>query len=94
MNHPSAAHHAAPQAARSSQVPAERDTLEAIDDDFLRDQLEALLASPTLSRVADRHSEGHDQPTDFDGGALAFERDTEPSIDVKLVREALNAGSK
>ena len=83
----------------------ERDTLEAIDRDFLRDQLEALLASPTLARVADRHSEGRDDPADFDEAAprdterdididLDSERDTLPSIETRLLRDALRAGVK
>jgi hypothetical protein len=95
----------ATQPAHPSQAFAERDTLEAIDQDFLRDQLEALLASPTLSRVADRHSEGRDNPADFDGAAARgterdleidsdCERDTEPSIETRLLREALRAGLK
>jgi hypothetical protein len=85
------------------EAPGERDTLEAIDRDFLRDQIEALLASPALSRVADRHSEGHDNPSDFERVGerdsareldLDAERDTEPSVDSRHVREALRAGLK
>ena len=90
MPHSSAARHAAPESASKSQAFAERDTLEAIDQDFLRDQLVALLSSPTLSRVADRHSEGRDDPSEFD--AEDEEQDTEPNVDVQLVREALEAG--
>jgi hypothetical protein len=98
----SAARHAA-QPAHEPQALAERDTLEAIDHDFLRDQLEALLASPTLARVADRHSEGRDNPADFDTNVdrdterdfdLDAGRDTEPSLDTRLLREALCAGLK
>lgn len=91
MSDSSAARHAAPDFAPKSQGFAERDTLEAIDQDFLRDQLVALLASPTLSRVADRHSEGRDDPAEFDAGD---EWDTEPNVDARLVREALEAGLK
>lgn len=102
MSRQSAARNAA-QPAPKLQAFAERDTLEAIDGDFLRDQLAALLASSTLARVADRHSEGHDDPTDFDGAAQRdmkrdtdcdSERDTEPSIETRLLREALRAGLK
>ena len=90
MSQQSAARHAAPESAQKSQGFAERDTLESIDQDFLRDQLVALLASPTLSRVADRHSEGRDDPADFD--AEGSEEVTEPNVDVRLIREALQAG--
>ena len=95
MSDSSAARHAAPDFAPKSQGFAERDTLEAIDQDFLRDQLVALLASPTLSRVADRHSEGRDDPAEFDAERdVGDEWDTEPNVDARLVREALEAGLK
>ncbi len=89
MSNLSAASHPAPQAIQDPSI-SDRDTLEAIDDDFLRDQLAALMASPTLSQVADRHSEGSDDPADFDSDSM--ERDTLPSVDTQLLREALNAG--
>jgi len=90
VSHPSAARHAVPDSAPKSRGFAERDTLESVDQNFLRDQLVALLASPTLSRVADRHSEGRDDPADFD--AEGDEEVTEPNVDVRLIREALEAG--
>ena len=55
--------------------------------DFMHDQLEALFASRTLARVAERHREGSIDPADFDA-----ESDTEPGIDVQLLRDALRAG--
>ena len=60
--------------------------------DFMHDQLEALLASPALARVAERHSEGADEPVTLEESP--DERDTEPSIDVKMLRDALRAGLK
>jgi len=59
--------------------------------DFMRDQLEALLASPALARVAERHSEGSDQPAEREDLVDSVaERDTEPSIDVQSLRAALD----
>jgi hypothetical protein len=60
--------------------------------DFLQDQLDALLASPVLVRVAERHSEGSDDPAEFDESL--GERDTEPNIDVQMLRDALRVGLK
>ena len=94
MSDKSAARHAAPQPTRNPRDLAERDTLQQIDQQFLNDQLAALLASPTLARVADRHSEGHDDPSEFDSFDADLERDTEPSLDTQLLRDALNAGLK
>ena len=53
----------------------------------MHDQLKALFASRTLARVAERHREGSIDPADFDA-----ESDTEPGIDVQLLRDALRAG--
>jgi hypothetical protein len=90
----SAARQNAPQPRRNPRNLGERDTLRQIDQQFLNDQLAALLASPTLARVADRHSEGHDDPSEFDSLDADSERDTEPSLDTQLLRDALNAGLK
>ena len=92
MSDKSAAQYAAPLPPRKSQPSPERDTLQAIDQLFLHDQLEALLASPTLARVASGHSEVGDEPAEFD--STVFEGDTEPSIDVQLLRKVLKAGLK
>lgn len=59
--------------------------------DFMRDQLEALLASPAFSRVASRHTEGS---PDTGSAQPDHDRDTEPSIDAELLRDALQAGLK
>jgi hypothetical protein len=67
-----------------------RDTLQAIDRLFLHDQLEALLASPTLARVAARHHDSADDAADLDDS----ERDTEPRVDAHVLGEALRAGLK
>jgi hypothetical protein len=55
--------------------------------DFMHDQLKALFASRTLARVTERHTDGNGDPADFDADS-----DTEPSIDVQLLRDALRAG--
>jgi hypothetical protein len=54
--------------------------------EFLRDQLEALLASPALARHADANSgAGSSERPVLDG-------DAEPRIDAQLLRDALRAG--
>ena len=60
--------------------------------DFMNDQLEALLASPALARVAQRHAAPSDEPAAPEEPVR--ERDTEPSIDVKMLRDALQVGLK
>ena len=55
--------------------------------DFLRAQLEALLAAPLFARVANRHSEVSEQPAEV--GASTRDRDTEPSIDQQMLHDAL-----
>jgi hypothetical protein len=53
--------------------------------DFLHDQLEALLASPALAR----HADSSDEPAASDNPE---EHDTEPSVDVQILRDALRTG--
>ena len=90
MSDKSATGHAAPHNPRKSQPPPpSRDTLAAIDQLFLRDQLKALLASPSLSRGATSHRAVSDEPKE-DSDELA-EQDTEPNLDVQLLRAALGA---
>ena len=60
--------------------------------DFMNDQLEALLASPALARVAQRQPDPSDEPAASEQPIQ--ERDTEPSIDVKMLRDAMRAGLK
>ncbi|HYQ01996.1 MAG TPA: hypothetical protein VER96_25155 [Polyangiaceae bacterium] len=60
--------------------------------DFMNDQLEALLASPALARVAQRQPAPSDEPAASEQPIQ--ERDTEPSIDVKMLRDAMRAGLK
>ena len=87
MSDQSAADKSAPRSPRSA---APRD--EASERSFMDDQLKALLASPTLARVADRHSEGRDDPAEFD--ASSKEHASGPNIDAQLLRDALRAGLK
>src|SRR3954469_7262774 len=75
-----------PQQRKSQSIP-DSDSLQR---SFMHDQLEALLASPTLARVAERHSEGSDDPAEF--AEAIHERKTEPSIDAQVLRNALRAG--
>ena len=90
--HSSRATNPAPQAAKQPQSSGDRDTLQSIDSIFLHDQLQALLASPTLARVAARHADdGRDQADSDDS---VYERDTEPSLDTQALRDALEAGLK
>jgi hypothetical protein len=83
-------------AARHTPSNTERDTLPAMDPQFLRDQLEALLSSPegvsarhgSNSQLVSRHLEW----AESDGSA--HEDDTEPSIDTRLLRDAILAAGK
>jgi hypothetical protein len=58
--------------------------------DFMRDELEALLASKALMRVAERHS------ADSEPAPLSEEppRNTQPRTNVQALRAALRAGLK
>ena len=60
--------------------------------DFMSAQLEALLAAPALARVANRHTEGSEKPAEV--GASTRDRDTEPSIDQHMLRDALHVELK
>ncbi len=57
------------------------------DHSFTHDELEALLASRALA--PDRQREG-----DVDSDEAIDDRDTEPSLDVQLLRDALREGLK
>jgi hypothetical protein len=60
--------------------------------DFMRDELEALLASPALRPVAERHTEKGDAPV---SQAPVRSRGTErASIDAQALRDALRVGLK
>ncbi|HEY0465682.1 MAG TPA: hypothetical protein VGC79_15820 [Polyangiaceae bacterium] len=61
-------------------------------ENFLRDQLEALMASPALAPVANRHTEDSDLPPDVE--ASNYDRETELSSDQQLLRDALRLGLK
>ena len=93
MSDKSATSHGSPGPSQASHV---RDTLQAIDQLFLHDQLEALLASPTLARVAARSNDSADDSGDLadDSERDDSERDTEPRVDARVLGEALRAGLK
>ena len=88
MSDKSAMNHAPPGDSRPGY---ERDTLPAIDQLFLHDQLEALLASPTLARVAARGNASADDSADPDDDS---ERVTEPRVDAAVLDAALRSGLK
>ena len=60
--------------------------------DFMHDQMEALLASPALARVADRHSRAADEPVVVDDQVSGD--DTEPNADAHALRAPTNPGLK
>ncbi len=62
--------------------------------DFMQDQLEALLASPALAPVATRVERPVAGEAASPHNDSIEEGDTEPSIDVRMLREALRAGVK
>ena len=77
-------------ARRAPTAGPERDTLPSIDQQFLRDQLQALLASHTLGG-SDLHT-GAVEPAESDTDT--YDRDTEPSADARLLRDAILAAGK
>jgi len=78
----------APPLARNTQPSADG---ESGQRSFMHDQLEALLASPTLARVAQRHSDDEDETFEPDEAEID-DREAEPSIDAQVLRDALRAG--
>jgi hypothetical protein len=58
----------------------------------LRDPTGALLSSPKVAPVAERHSESSDDSANFEKSL--YDRDTEPSIDAQLLRNALHEALK
>jgi len=61
--------------------------------DFMRDQLEALLASPVLARVAQRHGETGDSTATGEESHSDSEDEPNPD-DVESLRAALQKGLK
>ncbi|MEI9938947.1 MAG: hypothetical protein WDO69_17150 [Pseudomonadota bacterium] len=59
---------------------------------FTHDQLDALSATPPGTPVAERHSEGKGDSPELDESI--YDRDTEPSMDVQMLRDALWVGLK
>lgn len=85
-----------PAAARSSTLSGRNAIPSAIGDSlrqsFMHDQLEALLASPTLARVAHRHSDDDgDEEMAVDPGESEV-RTTDSDIDPEALRDALRMG--
>jgi len=78
-------------------VSPERDAPKAIDPEFLRDQLEALLSSPVVAnsghswRGAGLESDGAAQA---ESDTATDELDGEPVADVRLLRDAFLAAAK
>ena len=78
-------------------ISQERDTLPMIEQQFLRDQLEALLSSPAVANFG--HASGGSELEGEDAAQAEFdtsadERDTEPGVDARLLRDAILAAGK
>lgn len=100
--------HITPVPESRTQRSEERDTLNDTPElRFLRDEIEALLGSASVQRAihAPAINYGDDHETEAEPSPSAaqaepalddsmFERDTEPSVDAKLLREALRAAGK
>jgi hypothetical protein len=78
---------------------ADRDTLP--DQEFLRDQMEALLASPAVTQTRRALQDGQPRNetdlAELDTAALQpadLEPDTEPNPDAELIKDALRAAGK
>jgi hypothetical protein len=76
-------------AQRAPTAGTERDTLPSMEQQFLRDQLEALLASHALGG-SDLRAGAEPAESDTD----SYDRDTEPSADAVLLRDAILAAGK
>ena len=87
MSDKSAAAPYAPLSRGDSYSSADGDSLQR---SFMHDQLEALLASPTLARVAQRHNDDEAESSDPEDDL--YDRETEPRIDAQVLRDALRAG--
>jgi hypothetical protein len=79
----------------------ERDTLNDTPElRFLRDEIEALLGSATVRRALRAPSVSYADdhvtvtPEELAKDAAFDERDTEPNVDVQLLREAVRAAGK
>lgn len=95
MTHqPAASAHHTPIPESRTQSTDERDTLNDTPElRFLRDEVEALLGSAAVRRALPVAINGESPPAPpFDESIL--ERDTEPSVDVQLLRDAARAAGK
>lgn len=95
MTHqPTGSAHDTPGPESRTQSTEERDTLNDTPElRFLRDEIEALLGPSSVRRPV------RDVTVDYETSlspaeAAMFDRDTEPSIDVRLIREAMRAAGK
>jgi hypothetical protein len=78
-------------------VSPERDSLRAIDPEFLRDQLEALLSSPVVATSGHSWCGSGQQsgdPARAESDTATDERDSEASADVRLLQGAFLAAAK
>ncbi len=94
MHHPPIASAHAPGPEGRTPSMEERDTLNDTPElRFLRDEIEALLGSTSVRRpVCDAAIDY--EPSLSPAEQAMFERDTEPSIDVQLIREVVRAVGK
>ena len=96
MTHqPAVSVHETPIPESRTQSSEERDTLNDTPElRFLRDEVEALLGSASARRAVQVASINAEPPLSSSFDDSMFERDTEPSVDVQLLREAVRAAGK
>ena len=96
MTHqPAASAHDTPIPESRTQSTEERDTLNDTPElRFLRDEIEALLGSASARRTVEAAIINGEAPLSSSFDDSMFERDTEPSVDVQLLREAVRAAGK
>jgi hypothetical protein len=94
-HHPAASANDTPIPESRTQSTEERDTLNDTPElRFLRDEIEALLGSATARRAMHAPSINEKPALTPTSDDSLFERDTEPSVDVQLLREAVRAAGK
>jgi hypothetical protein len=92
--------HNTPVPESHTQRSEERDTLNDTPElRFLRDEIEALLGAASVQRSTPAprigYADDHEAVASEAGfGDSVYERDTEPSLDVRLLREAVRVAGK
>jgi hypothetical protein len=79
----------------TTQPTDERDTLNDTPElRFLRDEIEALLGATAVRGASREPAINYEDRVTAEFDTSIYERDTEPSIDVKLLREASRVAGK